>query len=667
MKIFFNKILLSCAFLIFCVSAFAEDNNTAPAVDNGTIILQEIEVTAAQPVKNTTTVITQEEIESRNTTNLWELMRTIPGIVITGGGERNESNFRLRGFDASRVPVYIDGVSQILPYKGEADHARILTYDVESVEVQKGYSSMLMGANNLGGIISLNTAKPKKPFEASFRYGAEFDNIFKHQQDMYLASVGTRQDIFYGKAMIVYIDKSHFRLPTSFRPDSDYQPDHQRRDSYNRDIKLTLMGGVNPVREVDAHVTYVMQRAQKASPGDVTIRYPRIWDWTKWDRDSVSLNTSYTTSEFYVKGLAYYDNFRNRLYNERPHGIPGDYDDHSLLGRLTGGYDFNKRNKLEMAATVKWDKHDGYDNVTGAYTKALKIEEFIYSAGAEYSVNLFDPLTVVLGAGYDMLKPTEYWTAYRGSEDFKKADSQGEFVYQAGVFYDITQNHEVHATFSRKTHFPTMSDRFSSRYDVTIPNPALKPEWARHYEVGYTGYYGGRATASASVYFSDFRDKILQQLVRDPVTGQVITHSINKDRWNYYGFELSGGWKVNRYLHAEFMLSYNKSDNKFDTTVQDAYYPEFNSYGQLVITPNERLTVTPRFEYVGSRYVSTDASDNTRLPHYFLAHISARIDGIFKHYYIEAGIENIFDVEYEIKQFYPQPGRTFSVAVGGIF
>jgi iron complex outermembrane receptor protein len=184
--------------------------------------------------------------------------------------------------------------------------------------------------------------------------------------------------------------------------------------------------------------------------------------------------------------------------------------------------------------------------------------------------------------------------------------------------------------------------------------------------VGYKGYFNDRAVLSTSVYFSDFRDKILEQLMRDPVTGQIITHSINKDKWHYYGFELSGEAAVSEHLNAGLMFSYNKSDNSFDPTVQDAYYPEYNSYGQIMITPTDNITITPQFEYMSYRYVNSDASDNTKLPHYFLAHITARID-ILKYFYIEAGIENIFDKEYEIQQFYPQWGRVFNFAVGGVF
>lgn len=653
--------------LMFSPAFGQEDNSTAVPDDNNTVRLRGIEVIEKRQIKDTSETITQEQIEIKGATNLWQLMGTLPGVVLTGGGERNESNFRLRGFDAARVPVYIDGVSQITPYRGEIDHGRILTYDIESVEVQKGYSSMLMGSNNLGGIISLTSAKPRKNFEASARYGIEFDSIFKKQQHMYLVSAGTRQDIFYAKLTVVHINKTHFRLPDSFTPVNDYQPDHERRDSGEKDTKLTLMLGVTPTEEFDAYVTYTQQRAKKASPGDVTVMYPKIWDYTRWDRDSVALNAAYTSPAFYTKLLVYYDKFDNRLYNSRPHGIPSDYDDYAYGSRLTAGYDFNKQNNLQMSAMWKTEKHNGHDNLTGVHTKDLKIEEYTYSFGAEYSYNPVKPLTVALGAGYDKLEPRDYWTATRGSESFNDADTLDEFVYQAGLFYDINENNEIHVTYSKKTHFPTMLERFSSRYDVTIPNPNLKPEFAYHYEVGYRGAIKQRASITAAVYYSDFRNKILQQLVRDPVTGQIITHSINKDKWLYYGAELGGEVYINKYFQAGLSLSYNKRDSKYDKDVQDAYYPELTASGYMVISPVADVEIIPRIEHTSSRYTSTDASNKHKVGDYTLVHLGAKIDNIYKYFWVEAGIENIFDRYYEIQEYFPMAGRTFSITVGGSY
>lgn len=657
---------LSVIILLFLsAAAFAEDNSS----DNksGTsVYYDQIEIIEKVEPKETTRIITQEEMDIKGTSNLWEIMGTIPGVVLTGGGERNESNFRLRGFDASRVPVYIDGVSQAIPYRGEADHGRILTYDLESIEIQKGYSSMLMGSNTLGGIVNLITAKPKKTFESSLRFNTEYDSSFKNQKNMYLFSVGTRQDSFYAKITGIQIDQSHFRLPYSFTPVSDYQSSHQREDSEEDDTKITLVAGYSPVREFDAFVTYVYQRANKMSPGDVTVIRPRIWDWTRWDRDSIALNASYTANDYYIKILTYYDKFDNRLYNTRPHEIPTDYDDFALGAKIQGGIDFNQRNNLQMSAMWKVESHTGHGDVTGVYSKDLIIDEHTYSFGMEYSTRPWDKVTLAFGLGYDKLKPVDYWTASRGSESFETTDELDEFVYQAGLFYDLSTSHELYMTFSKKTHFPTMFERFSNRYDTVIPNPSLKPEYAHHYEVGYKGFFE-KGTVQTSVYYSDFNNKILQELERDPITGQVVTHSVNKDKWAYYGFELAGEISFNKFVMAGGAFSYNKSDNNHDKTVRDAYYPEYTSNGYMVITPTDKLRIVPRLEYTGSRYTSSDTTDDSRLGSYYLLHLTAKLDQVWKNFFIEGGISNILDKEYALRQYYPQAGRVFSFTVGGSF
>jgi iron complex outermembrane receptor protein len=642
--------------LLFSLSAFAQSGDEV-------ITLEEIDVTETRE-KQTTQVITQEEIAIKRAENLGQIMATVPGVVITGGGERNETNFRLRGFDAARVPVYIDGVSQVTPYRGEVDHGRILTYDIESIEIQKGYSSMLLGANNIGGVVSLTTSKPKRRFEASARYNTEFDTLFQTQKSTYLLSAGTKQESFYTKLTGVVIDQSHFMLSHEFVPVSDYQSNRERSDSSVRDAKVTLIAGWTPLNELDAHITYTSQRADKEAPGDAYAPNPRIWDWPKWNRDSVAFNADYKTESFYTKLLAYYDKFDSRLYNTRPHGIPSDYDDYAVGTRIQGGYNFNDWSNLQLSAMWKTESHESHDNVTNIYSREIKIEEYTYSLGSEFSMNPWKPLTLALGAGYDTLIPQDYWTASRGSEAFESADLLDGFVYQAGLFYDITGDHELHLTFARKAHFPTMTERFSARYDQVIPNPALRPEFAFHYEFGYKGTFNKQALITASVYFSDFRNKILQESFREPITGQVITHSLNKDKWYYYGFEFSTETYVNDELQIGAVFSYNKSSNRFDKTVQDAYYPEYTGNAYAVVTPVKDISIIPRVEYTSERYTNTAASDTNKVGEYTLLHIAAKMENIFNSFSIEASITNITDTDYEIREFFPMAGRVYALTFG---
>jgi iron complex outermembrane receptor protein len=639
------------------------DNETYGASDD-VIWLEEVEVSER---KETTEYITQEQMELKGTSNLWEIMGSLPGITLTGGTQRNESNFILRGFNAARVPVYIDGVPQAVPYRGEADHGRILTYDVESIEVQKGYSSMMMGSNNLGGLVNLTIAKPKKEVELTIKYSSGFDSIFSHQEHLSVLSAGTRQEYFYAKATVAQLDQSHFRLSNSFTPQNEYQTSVRRNDSRVDDLKMTFIAGITPVPELDTYLTYVMQRADKQAPGDVAAFEPRIWDWPKWDRDTVSLNAAYTADSYYAKFLGYYDSYRNRLYTERPHSIPSDYDDYAAGFKLEGGYDFNKSNRLGMSALWKTDVHRGYDNVTDYYAKESAIEEFTYSFGAEYTllpVNSI-PLTVVFGLGYDVLEPQTYWTVYKGKHGLGAGDTLDALTYQVGLFYDLTKEHEFHITFARKAHFPTMTERFSTRFDTVIPNPDLKPEYALHYEAGYRGVIPGKARFTAAAYFSDFVDKIFQESVRDVATGQTVSHSLNKDKWIYYGLEFSMEYFINDYISYGLAASYNRSESRYED-VREANHPDYTGNMFASFMPFENISIVPQAEYTSYRYVSADYASRERMDEYLLLHCKARWEKILNHFYIELAVHNITDEDYEIRRYFPMPGRVYTLTVGGM-
>ena len=92
-------------------------------------------------------------------------------MFVEHGGARNEYNLLVRGFNARRVPVFMDGIPVYVPYDGEMDLGRFTTFDLSRIDISKGASSVLYGANTMGGAINLISKKPTKPFEGSIGYG----------------------------------------------------------------------------------------------------------------------------------------------------------------------------------------------------------------------------------------------------------------------------------------------------------------------------------------------------------------------------------------------------------------------------------------------------------------------------------------------------------------
>jgi catecholate siderophore receptor len=110
------------------------------------------------PIKDTPqsiTVIPEQVLDERALFTLRDALRTVPGISLAAGegGGRQGDNLTLRGFPAGN-DIYIDGVRDLGQYGRD-------TFNLESVEVLKGPSSVLFGRGSTGGIINQVSKTPK--------------------------------------------------------------------------------------------------------------------------------------------------------------------------------------------------------------------------------------------------------------------------------------------------------------------------------------------------------------------------------------------------------------------------------------------------------------------------------------------------------------------------
>jgi catecholate siderophore receptor len=109
------------------------------------------------PIKDTPqsiTVIPGQVLDERAMFTLRDALRTVPGISLAAGegGGRQGDNLTLRGFPAGN-DIYIDGVRDLGQYSRD-------TFNLESVEVLKGPSSVLFGRGSTAGIINQVSKSP---------------------------------------------------------------------------------------------------------------------------------------------------------------------------------------------------------------------------------------------------------------------------------------------------------------------------------------------------------------------------------------------------------------------------------------------------------------------------------------------------------------------------
>ena len=162
--------------------------------------------------------ISQEQIRQQNKNSVGSALKLVPGVSRGIGGARNEEKVTVRGFDLRQVPVYMDGIPVYVPYDGYLDLGRFTTFDLAKIDVEKGFSSMVYGANTLGGAINLVSRRPVEKFEGEVGSGADFTDKGEMQGYRVYSNLGSNQGSWYTQVGLSYLDQDYYRLPNSFEP-----------------------------------------------------------------------------------------------------------------------------------------------------------------------------------------------------------------------------------------------------------------------------------------------------------------------------------------------------------------------------------------------------------------------------------------------------------------
>lgn len=100
------------------------------------------------------TMISAEDMETRRTRRVVDVLRDVPGISVNrSGGPAGLSQIRTRGSESNHTLVLIDGMEASDPYLGEFDFATLIADDVSRVEVLRGAQSALYGSDAIAGVV----------------------------------------------------------------------------------------------------------------------------------------------------------------------------------------------------------------------------------------------------------------------------------------------------------------------------------------------------------------------------------------------------------------------------------------------------------------------------------------------------------------------------------
>jgi outer membrane receptor for ferrienterochelin and colicins len=641
-----------------------------------------------------TEVITAKEIETKNASNLYEVLEGIPGIRVEQQCQFcNFTMIRMQGLGAEHTQVLINGQPMYSGLAGVYGLQQIGTVNIDRIEVVKGAGSALYGSSAVAGAINIITKEPS--VVPTTTIGLQFG---KYNTNKYDISSSIRNEkgniglnIYAQKITGDVIDETSEGTNSAEVNNKDGISDRVESnlnnagfglyidDAFFKNDKLVLkgrylyeirQGGVmdddyykNPLTDGTECITTGRFESELSyektfsSQSDINFTIAYI----NHNRDAT--NDSYLGDYMSTHGDSVPD-----LRNMRPYLA----QENSLTSTLTYGITLNNHHILVGAQTyynkltesgmyVIVDEESDYLGESYRSTSNKSATEFGIFTQDEWTA--FYKFTVVPGVRFDMHNSEEEYKADRQvfeSTLFPKTSFEEVSINpRIALKYEISERISLRANagtgfrapygFSEDLHLCSGSPRVWKSSD-------LNPETSISYNLS-ADYYGKTVRVSTNLFRTDLKDKI------GFVDAQTDVASLGYDyQWEniddafVQGIELSVITKLIKDLDLEVDFTYNQG--KYKNAREDWFGTQYENDSKYIsrfpaTTGNIKLEYNPKTwsfaitgDYQGKMYIDYYSEDESlskikKTDPFILFDVKAsKTFGIFKVY---AGADNIFN------------------------
>ncbi|WP_337947466.1 TonB-dependent receptor, partial [Phascolarctobacterium succinatutens] len=426
----------------------------------------------------------------------------------------------------------------------------IMTDNVEKIEILKGASSVLYGAEAFGGVVNIITKKG----------GAE----------KLRASV-TAGNIGYRKYAASYTsDKASFSYSKQFfgaqertspnREDRGYYNDRSKGNKANYALSLNLTDKLNAsFMRSEADSTYGQVTYNKST---VAANAAATKDYHYKDNKD-SLSVTYDDKDSGFKSIFFFND--RDLYGETRNRSTYKYTENaSNYKAYNVGLDTQKvwnlrndKDSLLAGILVSRDKYKG----TSAANNDVIADRENYALYAQYTYQATDKLKTVFGIREQII------------EDMVK--DQKVFLPQFQALYKVEDNSSWYMNIGRAFQMPALSDTFkkSGAMYQQVSGKNLKPQDGWNYETGYK-IINDNNSWKFSLYYMDFKN----MFGWEKENGQDIR--VNKGKFKNVGFEADYTSILSDKFKANVGFSWSNPKNQATSSSQwEQTYPkiQFNT------------------------------------------------------------------------------------------
>ena len=611
----------------------------------------EIVVTSSrvpQPKKELTsnvTIITKEEISESSANDLSELLaeknlghvQKYPGSSTSVGirGFRTETH----GNDLmGKVLVLLDGRRA-----GTGNLAKIMTANVERIEIIRGPAAVQYGSAAIGGVINVITAKGSGAPSASLEQELGSNDFSKTEATVQ----GKSGRLDYSGS----ISKS----------DSGSYKTAKGETYHNTGYQDQKMASLNVGYEIaDGHrigvIVHSFDVDKAGSPSYFSS--PDLDAYTVQNNHSVDFRYDGATASRNLSWMARYftgkDEYRyvdpssgyESTKNVDQQGAQAQVSWQPGALRLTTGFDWLK---YELDSTLK-PNWASYENPAG----------FLLG-----KYGLFDErLILTAGVRYD-----DYRVKMNASEG--SSQSKDNFAHQAGVAWQATDFLKLRGSYAEGFRMPSereLAANITSWGTTYNGNPDLKPESSETYEIGMDLNWKG-LNGSLTWFSTDYKDMIQTEAI-DASTytyiniGSATVSGIEAELSKVFALDGSS-WTLEPYAGYTWLLQYRDNETGDDLL----FTPQWNASTGLKVHDGRGFNGAFNLAYTGKTYIQNyetgsgevvpkggftvvDLSVSKKFP---FSGKEVKGPGIT----LRAEINNLFDRDYQYVKGYPMPGRTF--------
>ena len=659
--------------------------------------------------------LTLYELNKNNTgRDIPYLLDFTPSVTITSdaGGGIGYTGIRIRGSDANRINVTINGI----PYNDAESHGVFwvdlpdIASSTNTIQIQRGVGSSTNGGGAFGGTISIKTGTPSE--KAYVDYGTSMGSFKTFKNTLNLNSGLLKQnwnfalrlskitsdgyvDRAFSNLWSYYAEAAYFTKKSSFQF-INFSGKEKTYQSWWGTPESRVFNDLNGMQEVIVNNGFDEEQKDNLLNSDRTYNhYTYENEIDNYQQDHYQFHYNYdlsSSSNFnlalhYTYGRGYYEQFRkndllsnyfNDFENVYTNLVRRRWLDNDFYGFTYSYFKQTKKIELTIGGAYNIYKGDHFGKIisTGIPNMVFK-DPYYFSKSDKKDRNIFIKYDMTLSYKLKLFTDMQirnYSHNSDGSDNDRSVinfNSKNTFFNpKIGFNFKLNPKSNIYSSIA-------VANREPIRIDFLDSYEEPKHETLYDFEFGYNINYNF-GFFNTNFYWMEYKNQLITTGELNDVGGYIRTNAKKSRR---VGVEISNRIIIKKfnisssltlsknfvYNFNEVLYDYGSNFNQYNIIKNTylksniAFSPEIIGYNDIEYKALKNFTTSFKTKYVGKQYLDNTSNTNRSINSYLVnsLDVEARLNIKFlKKLFIKFSANNIFN------KMYSSNGYTFGYYAG---